>query len=98
MQRRDFMKQVGAYPLAMNAQTAAQRRTEPATRTEGERQIVDLSGTWQLRMDPRNQGFARRWFNAEPVPSESPLLSIEVPSVWQQYVDADGGIGWYFKT
>jgi hypothetical protein len=96
MQRRDFIKQVGAYPLAVRAATAAQRSTE--FQKQGQRQVLDLSGPWELRMDRANQGVNRKWFAKDPSKSEAPMIPVEVPSIWQQYVDADGGIAWYTKT
>ncbi len=97
MQRRDFIRQVGVYPLALGG-AAAQAAREQGFRSEGQRQLLDLSGSWQLRMDRTNQGVRRRWFDADPPNSEAPVVAIEVPSIWQQYVDADGGIAWYVKT
>src|SRR5882724_334820 len=96
MQRRDFIKQVGAYPLALQGAAGAQRST--AFQKQGLRQALDLSGSWEFRMDRTNQGLSRKWFATEPPKSEAAVIPIDVPSVWQQYVDADGGIAWYTKT
>jgi hypothetical protein len=46
------------------------------------------------RMDPENHGMNDRWFDAAP---GSEAVAIQIPSIWQQFVDVDGGIGWYFK-
>jgi len=96
MQRRDFIKQVGAYPLALRGAAAAQRSTE--FQKQGQRHALDLSGPWELRMDRSNQGIKLKWFASDPAKSEVPVIPIEVPSIWQQYIDADGGIAWYAKT
>lgn len=96
MQRRDFIKQVGAYPLALRGVAAAQRSAE--FQKQGQRHVLDLSGPWELRMDRGNQGINLKWFATDPAESEAPAILVEVPSIWQQYVDADGGIAWYTKT
>src|SRR5437867_6487066 len=96
MERRDFIKQVGAYPLALHGAAAAQRST--SFQKHGLRQMLDLSGSWEFRMDRTNQGVSRKWFAADPPKPEAPVIPMDVPSVWQQYVDADGGIAWYVKT
>jgi len=95
MQRRDFIKQVGAYALALHGLAAAQGSTE--FQRQGQRQVLDLSGSWEFRMDRMNQGVSRQWFNTDPSMSEVSVIAIDVPSVWQQYVDVDGGIAWYTK-
>ena len=97
MQRRDFIKQVGVSPLAARG-LAAQKAAQSTFESRGERHFLDLSGAWELRMDSADRGLARKWFDADPPRSEAAPIAIEVPSVWQQYVDADGGIGWYTKT
>jgi hypothetical protein len=98
MERREFIKRVGVYPLAVREVAAALAAGGPGVRRQGERQLLDLSGRWLLRMDSANRGLDRRWFDAEPSSAEAPAITLEVPSIWQQYVDEDGGIGWYFKT
>ena len=97
MERRDFIKRAGIYPLAMRDVAAALTSDEPVFRAQGERQVLDLSGPWQLRMDPANRGLDRRWFETEPPSAEQRAIAVRVPSIWQQYVDEGGGIGWYFK-
>jgi len=98
MQRRDFIKQVGTYPLAAQGLGAAQQVLAPTFQDHGARQVLDLAGPWELRMDPASQGVNRKWFHADPPASEAPVIPIEVPSVWQQYIDNGGGIAWYTKT
>jgi Glycosyl hydrolases family 2, sugar binding domain/Glycosyl hydrolases family 2, TIM barrel domain/Glycosyl hydrolases family 2 len=99
MQRRDFIKQVGTYPLAAQGLAAAQKSLAgPAFQEKGARQVLDLAGPWELRMDLAGHGMSRKWFNADPPGSEAAVIPIEVPSVWQQYTDTDGGIAWYTKT
>lgn len=96
MQRRDFIKQVTTYSLAVPAALGA-RQSAPAFHELGKRRVMDLSGPWRLRMDPKDNGVKGRWFDSEPADSEARAVALEVPSIWQQYVDADGGIGWYFR-
>jgi beta-galactosidase len=98
MERRDFIKQVAAYPLALPAARALEQLGEPAIRKEGRRQILDLSGHWRLRMDQTDRGRDQKWFLSEPPNSVARVIPIHVPSIWQQFLDVDGGIGWYFKS
>src|SRR5580658_5316423 len=107
MKRRDFIKQMGSYPLvarelattmlAVGDATAALAADKPAVHVQGERQALDLSGSWQLRMDSANHGLDGRWFQADPSNPQVRAIAIKVPSIWQQYVDEDGGIAWYSK-
>lgn len=97
MERRDFIKRAGIYPLAVRGVAAALTSGQNAFRVQGERQVLDLSGRWQLRMDSANRGLDRRWFETEPSGADTRAIAVEVPSIWQQYVDEGGGIGWYFK-
>ena len=97
MRRRDFIKQAGMYPLAVRGVAAAWTSGDDAFRDLDGRQVLDLSGSWQLRMDPANRGVERRWFETEPSSAEAQAFAITVPSIWQQYVDEGGGIGWYFR-
>lgn len=98
MERRDFIKRAGIYPLAVRGVAAALTSGEHAFCVQGERQVLDLSGRWQLRMDSANHGLDHRWFETEPSSADAPEIAVEVPSIWQQYVDEGGGIGWYFKV
>ena len=52
MERRDFIKRVGIYPLAIKGLATALTAGEPVIRAQGERQVLELSGVWQLRMAP----------------------------------------------
>lgn len=97
MERREFMKLAGSLSLAVR-EASALSSGEPQIRTQGERQVLELSGEWQLRMDGGNRGVERRWFATEPSASEAKTIAIQVPSIWQQYVNEGGGIGWYFKV
>jgi hypothetical protein len=45
-------------------------------------------------MDLENRGVNDRWFDTA---LGSEAVAMQVPSIWQQFVDVDGGIGWYFK-
>lgn len=98
MRRREFVKQFGTYPLALRSLAAQTKITEPVLRAEGNRRILDLSGTWLLRIDTEDRGKHDKWFETEPSDSIAPAHEIEAPSIWQQYFDIDGGIAWYFKT
>lgn len=98
MERREFIKRVGIYPLVVREVAAALTTGEHAVRLQGERQVLDLSGLWQLRMDSANRGLDCRWFEAGPSSADARAIAIEVPSIWQQYVDEGGGIGWYHKV
>ena len=97
MERRDFIKRAGIYPFAVRGVAATLTSGGNAFRVQGERQVLDLSGPWQLRMDSANRGLDQRWFEAEPSGGDRRAIAVEVPSIWQQYVDEGGGIGWYFK-
>jgi len=98
MERRDFIKRVGIYPLAIKGLATALTAGEPVIRAQGERQVLELSGVWQLRMDSADRGLNLRWFETEPSTVDARAIEVKVPSVWQQYVDLGGGIGWYFKV
>ena len=98
MQRRDFIKRVGTYPLAARGLAAAQQALTPRFQERGARHVLDLSGPWELRMDRSSNGISRKWFDADPPSSEAAVIRIDVPSVWQQYADIDGGIAWYTKA
>jgi len=98
MDRREFVKRVGITPMVMREIAAGQTDGAPVTRVQGERRVLELSGRWQLRMDPANQGLDRRWFDSEPSSATARAIAIDVPSVWQQYVDEEGGIAWYHKV
>ncbi len=98
MKRREFIKQAGSLPLAIHGVSAVARAGESELRTQGERQVLDLSGPWQLCMDSANRGLDGRWFQSEPSAPDARLMAIQIPSIWQQYVNEGGGIGWYFKT
>jgi beta-galactosidase len=106
MKRRDFIKQMGSYPLAARelatamfavGETALAADT-PAARVQGERQTLDLSGSWQFRMDSANRGLDGKWFQSGPSRAEAQAITVQVPSIWQQYVDEVGGIAWYWKS
>src|SRR5581483_6822526 len=75
---------------------AAQQR-DPEFQKHGGRLVLDLSGPWRLCMDDQDAGIAKRWFSKEPTASEARRFDVVVPSVWQQYVELQGGIGWYYK-
>jgi hypothetical protein len=93
MEWRDFTKSVGIYSLEVRAAAAALAGGEPVFRPQGERQVVELWGPWQLRMDPANSGLDRRWSETGPSSTEARAIAIEIPSIWQQCVDEGGGIG-----
>jgi hypothetical protein len=46
MERREFIKRVGIYPIVVQDVAAALAAAEPAIRSQGDRQVVDLSGRW----------------------------------------------------
>lgn len=46
---------------------------------DGPRKHLDLTGNWQFRLDPANEGLARKWFN-EPSAFKD---RIAVPGAWQ---------------
>jgi beta-glucuronidase len=93
MRRRDLLTGVGTgagAALFLGSQTAGLQK-------QGQRLILDLSGPWRLSMDDRNTGLSKRWFEREPAASEARRFEITVPSVWQQYLELQGGVGWYYK-
>jgi hypothetical protein len=65
--------------------------------THGQRLKSDLSGPWRFYFDETNTGVSRRWFEREPSNGDAKLIQVAVPSVWQQYLDVQGGVGWYFR-
>jgi hypothetical protein len=63
-----------AAGLARSEETAAQTLA-------GERSRLMLDGTWDFRMDPKQQGEAERWSSADiPYPH-----TIPVPGIWQAH-------------
>ncbi len=50
----------------------------PAGGAQGERPVVDLSGEWEFKLDPRDVGRAERWFERSG-PYER---TIQVPGAW----------------
>lgn len=95
MKRRDLFRGAGAA-LMLGADVAAQR-VEPAFQKRGRRMVLDLSGPWRLWLDDRDAGVAKHWFSKEPTASDARRFDVVVPSVWQQYLEMRGGIGWYCK-
>ncbi len=94
MKRRDLLGGAGAS-LLMGAPAA--QRAEPVFSQLGKRLVMDLNGPWRLAMDDRDAGVGNRWFVREPSRPEARHFDVTVPSVWQQYQEIHGGIGWYFK-
>ena len=93
MRRRDLLTGVGTgagAALLLGSQTTGLQK-------QGQRLILDLSGPWRLSMDDRNSGLSKRWFEREPPASEARRFDVTVPSVWQQYLELQGGVGWYYK-
>jgi beta-glucuronidase len=97
MFRRDLLKSMGTGIALAGSSQYPVLHSETSFRPVGRRSIMDLSGAWRLRMDPTNSGVKRRWFEEEPSNAEAQVIDITVPSVWQQYLDIQGGVGWYFK-
>lgn len=58
--------------------TAERPSPEAAAPIAGE-SVMDLNGTWQFRMDPKNEGEAGAWFGAETNYPDT----IKVPGNWQ---------------
>jgi hypothetical protein len=96
MKRRDLFRTAGAG-LLLSSSAAAQSSRHEAFAQLGKRMVLDLNGPWQLSMDPNDSGVGKRWFTRPPTPSQARRLDVVVPSVWQQYLELQGGIGWYFK-
>ena len=108
MKRRDFIKQLGVYPLAVQGiatdLVAAKRLlrrwrlTSPpfVYKANGRSWTFPVGGNfaWMLQTLALTAGGSRP---SLPAPSAHDL-AIEVPSIWQQYVDEAGGIGWYLKV
>jgi hypothetical protein len=94
MRRRDLLTQAGTA-LLLNAQ--ATQKSAPAAQKIGSRLVMDLSGPWRLWMDDQDAGVSKHWFAKEPSPSDARRFDVVVPSVWQQYMALQGGIGWYYK-
>src|SRR4051812_32308006 len=103
MKRRDLFRGAGlSLLLSSGASAQTSRSQEPAPpassfENRGRRMVMDLSGRWQLHMDDKDAGVRDRWFAKRPGASPSRSFDVVVPSVWQQYVDLQGGVGWYYK-
>jgi beta-glucuronidase len=57
------------------------------------RNVLDISGLWQFRLDPKEEGEAQAWFNALPSPRMIP-----VPCSWNDLFDDARdylGLAWY---
>lgn len=62
------------------------------------RNLVDLCGLWQFKIDPDNEGENQKWFK-----SFNPDCDIAVPGSWNEQLEEAGllhyiGIGWYKKN
>ncbi len=103
MERRDLFRAVGLTLLAGVEGTAQNSRTKepnPSSRAfekQGTRMVLDLTGRWQLQMDDKDVGARNAWFAKQPPASESRRFDVVVPSVWQQYLELQGGVGWYYR-
>lgn len=56
--------------------------------------ILDLNTTWQLTLDPANQGIQEAWYNSNERLSEN-SIDIQVPSCWEEIVKDYEGVAWY---
>jgi len=103
MHRRDFFRHLGTTAgtaATLGSALGAERseaESESRFEKQGQRLKCDLSGAWRFYLDETNTGVSRRWFEKEPSNAEAKLIQVTVPSVWQQYLDIQGGVGWYFR-
>ena len=64
---------------------------------QGTRMVLDLTGRWQLQHG-RSRCWCQERLVCEAAPSfEARRFDVVVPSVWQQYLELQGGVGWYYK-
>ena len=105
MDRRDFLRSVGAASAALSAASAADEKAAAMAATEAEKELFThfpgarfLKGQWRLRLDQDNTGKKQIWYQREPTDAVSKAFSATVPACWQETVpDVGGGVGWYFK-
>src|SRR5262245_32522266 len=103
MERRDLFRAaalgmlVGSETNAQNSGTRERVTASRAFEKRGKRMVLDLTGPWQLHMDDQGVGVKNSWFAKQPLASEARRFDVIVPSVWQQYLELQGGIGWYYK-
>ena len=60
------------------------------------REVLDLSGLWDFRLDPKDEGERASWFSGLPSPRE-----VAVPGSWNEQIDGAFdylGPAWYFKS
>ncbi|MBI5834690.1 MAG: glycoside hydrolase family 2 [Armatimonadetes bacterium] len=64
-----------------------------ATAAIGADTVMSLDGTWQLALDPRNEGREQKWFEA-PRPDAKPA---PVPGIIQEVYPGYHGAVWYYR-
>ena len=103
MERRDLFRAAGLsllFGAETNAQNSRIRELSDANRAfekRGKRLVLDLTGRWRLAMDDRDVGLKNDWFAKLPLATQARRFDVVVPSVWQQYLEIQGAVGWYYK-
>ena len=83
----------GPCPRSLLLLLAALLAPAPAAQSGPGREILDLSGAWQIRADPGEEGVEQAWYRPDSGDGWNPIV---VPSTWETALGEDfDGTAWY---